>query len=83
MEKQGSIVYDMDRQNKVIEIFIISLGWNRGEKFDPHQNAEFSGRQSEIWLAELTNHGAGTNWEMKNPCYSSAFTGHSYDPRSV
>ena len=29
-EKQGSVTYVIDQRNKVVKIFIISLGANRG-----------------------------------------------------
>ena len=58
-EKQGSITYSMDRENKVSKIFIISLRFNwmreKGTAFN------FSGSHSEIRPSKLTNHTASSN----------------------
>ena len=62
----GSINYSTGQENKLIEIFIISLGSNREERFQFKQTFEFtcSRPYSEIQLSILANNIMCTNWEI-------------------
>ena len=55
-EKQGSITYSKDQENEDSKIFSLSLGSNRGVRFQFHQTFECSGSYSETQPAKLTSH---------------------------
>ena len=55
-EKQGSITYSKDQENEDSKIFSLSLGSNRGVRFQFKQTFECSGPYSEIQPAKLTSH---------------------------
>ena len=55
-EKQGSITYSKDQENEDSKIFSLSLGSNRGVRFQFNHTFECSGSYSETQPAKLTSH---------------------------
>ena len=55
-KKQGYITFSKDQENDDSKIFSLSLGSNRGVRFQFKQTFECSGPYSEIQPAKLTSH---------------------------
>ena len=55
-KKQGCITFSKDQENEDSKIFSLSLGSNRGVRFQFKQTFECSGPYSEIQPAKLTSH---------------------------
>ena len=55
-KKQGGITFSKDQENEDSKIFSLSLGSNRGVRFQFKQTFECSGPYSEIQPAKLTSH---------------------------
>ena len=55
-KKQGCITFSKDQENDDSKIFSLSLGSNRGVRFQFKQTFECSGPYSEIQPAKLTSH---------------------------
>ena len=55
-KKKGCITFSKDQENEDSKIFSLSLGSNRGVRFQFKQTFECSGPYSEIQPAKLTSH---------------------------